>query len=59
MKNASLKKRIFSYIFDSLIIFVLISLVGLLFDKGRINELNKELNLMLDLFMQKKTYIIK
>ena len=54
MKNASLKKRIFSYIFDSLIIFVLISLVGLLFDKGRINELNKELNLMLDLFMQKK-----
>lgn len=54
MKNASLKKRILSFIFDNVIVLILITLVGLLFDQGRINELNKLLNSMLDLFIQKK-----
>ncbi len=54
MKKASLKKRILSFLFDNLIMIVIILLIGLLFDKGRINELNKSLNSMLDLFIQKK-----
>ena len=54
MKKASLKSRIFSYIFDSLILFILIFLISLLFDQGRINELNKSLSDFFDLFVQKK-----
>lgn len=54
MKKASLKSRLFAYLVDSIIVLLIMFLISKLISNEEITELNKNLNSIIELFIDKK-----